>query len=188
MELKEAIHNRRTVRSFKPDPIRDQDLNDILEAGTWAPSHSNNQPWQFVMIGPEMRKQLLRAYSDMMEAGPLLNPNLPEERKQAIRTFAQNFGGAPLVFAVTCPPATTETDKYDYPLSAAAAIQNIFLAAWEKGIAGVWLSFGATPQARTMLSVPEGGSVAGILVMGYPNFIPPPQPRAAVSEKLSKMP
>lgn len=41
MELLEAIRNGRTVRKFRPDRVSDQILNEILEAGTWAPSHSN---------------------------------------------------------------------------------------------------------------------------------------------------
>ena len=116
------------------------------------------------------------------------NPDLPEERKQMIRNFAQNFGDAPVVLAVTYPPATTDLEKYDFPLSTAAAIQNIFLAAWEKQIAGIWLSFGSMPQASEILGIPEGGKIAGILALGYPEIIPPAQPRINVKDKLRRLP
>lgn len=69
MQVKEAIRNRRTVRTFRPDPITDQILNELLEAATWAPSHSNTQPWEFIVIGPNTREQLLQAYRKMVEAG-----------------------------------------------------------------------------------------------------------------------
>lgn len=188
MEVLEAIQNRRTVRMFRSDPVSDQILSEIFEAGTWAPSHSNTQPWEFIIIGAETRQQLATAYRAMMEAGPLLNPALPEERKQAIRNFAQDFGGAPLLFAVACPPAATDLDRYDFPLAAAAALQNIFLAAWEKQLAGVWLSFGMSPQAQSLFQIQSGGSITGIVAMGYTDNIPPAQPRIPVSEKIRRLP
>lgn len=188
MEISEAIVNRRTVRAFRPDPISDEVLNNILEAGTWAPSHGNNQPWEFIIIGPETRQKLQKAYEEMMENGPLKNPELPEERKALMRKFIANFGGAPVLLAVACEPPAKDVDRYDFPLSSAAAIQNISLAAWEKEIGCVWLSFGATPQAKEILEIPAEGSIAGILAMGYPAMVPPAQPRIPVVEKTRRLP
>ncbi|MBW7847843.1 MAG: nitroreductase family protein [Bacteroidales bacterium] len=188
MELKDAIFGRRTVRSFKPEAILDEVLNEILEAGTWAPSHGNNQPWEFLLAGPQTRERLLEAYRKAMEAGPLANPELPEERKQNLRKFCVNFGNAPIVLAVSYPPATTELDKYDFPLSAAAAIQNILLMAWEKNVAGLWLSFGANPAAKSIFNLPENSQIAGILVMGYPEIVPTAQTRSRVEAKLHRLP
>lgn len=188
MELKDAIRNRRTARQFKSQPISDDILLDILEAGTWAPSHGNNQPWQFLLIGNETRKRLAEAYQTAMEAGPLKNPSLPEERKQGLRNFTKNFGNAAVLLAVTCLPATTELDKYDFPLATAAAIQNILLTAWEKEIAGIWLSFGNSPAAQTILNIPENGKIIGLVALGYPETVPPAQPRTLVKDKLHRLP
>ncbi len=159
-----------------------------MEAGTWAPSHGNTQPWEYIVIGPETRVKLAAGYKDMLEAGPLKNPALPEERKELIRKFAQDFGGAKILLAVACPPAATELDKYDYPLTAGAVIQNILLAAWEKGVAGVWLSFGYNPKAQEILGVKGGGIIGGILAMGYYDNMPPAPPRIDIAEKTHKLP
>lgn len=188
MELLEAIYNRRAVRAFRPDPIADEVLNKILEAGTWAPSHGNNQPWEFIIIGSETRGKLQKVYSEMMEAGPLKSPSLPEERKEFMRRFITDFGGATLLLAVVCPPPITPVDSYDFPLASAAAIQNISLAAWEKEIGSVWLSLGSFPQAKTILDVQPEGSIAGILAMGYPAMVPEAQPRVPVAEKTRRLP
>lgn len=187
MELKDAILNRRTVRQFTSRVVEEDVLFGILEAGIWAPSHGNNQPWEFVIIGPETRKKLAEMFSAYMEAGPLKNPALPEERKVAMRGFAKNFGDAPVLVAVTALPAGTDLDKFDFPMSTAAAIQNILLAAWEKEIAGVWLSFGMNQMAQALLQIPEGGRISGILALGYPDFIPPAQPRVSVKEKVRRL-
>ena len=188
MDLLEAIYNRRTVRSFRPDPISDDVLEKILEAGTWAPSHGNNQPWEFIIIGQETREKLLKSYREMMEAGPLKSPVLPEDRKERMREFIKNFGGATVLLAVAYQPPTADVDRYDFPLATAAAIQNICLAAWEKEIGTVWLSFGATPAAKSLLDIHPEGNIAGILAMGYAAEIPPAQPRISVTEKIRRLP
>jgi len=188
VELCDAIEGRRTVRAFGPDPVPDQTVTEIFEAGTWAPSHGNKQPWEFVLIGPATRAGLAMRYQAMLEAGPLKNAELAEARKQALRNFAKDFGGAPLLFAVVCPPATTDLDRYDFPLAAAAALQNIFLAAWERRIGGVWLSIGSNPQIRELLGVQPGSTVAGIVAMGFPDSVPAPQPRAQAADKTRRLP
>ena len=48
-EVLNAIKSRRTIRRFKPDPIDEEKLQMILEAGRWAPSFSNLQPWKFIV-------------------------------------------------------------------------------------------------------------------------------------------
>ncbi|MGB9861933.1 MAG: nitroreductase family protein, partial [Candidatus Bipolaricaulaceae bacterium] len=44
------IRGRRSVLRFEPDPIPEEDLEKILEAGRWAPSYANSQPWKFVVV------------------------------------------------------------------------------------------------------------------------------------------
>ncbi len=188
MELQEAILKRRTVRSFSSKPVSDELLMKILEAGTWAPSHGNNQPWEFLYIGPETRSKLADEYVRFMDAGPLKNPELSEERKQGIRKFAQTFGNAPVLLAVTCRPTTADLEKYDFPLATAAAIQNIFLSAWENQIAGIWLSIGMNPNIEAIINIPAGGKIAGVLALGYPEVIPPAQPRTSAADKFRRLP
>ena len=188
MELKEAILNRRTVRKFKDKAVSEKLLLELLEAGSWAPSHGNKQPWEFLLLGDETRKRLSASYRNAMEAGPLKDPQLPEERTQSIRDFAQNFGNAPVLLVVSCLAAETDLDKYDFPLAAAAAIQNILLVAWEKQIAGVWLSYGSSPAVPPLLGLTEDVIIAGILALGYPEEIPLAQPRTDVRKKLRKLP
>ncbi len=187
MELKDAIFNRRTVRKFLDKPVPDDVIIEILSAGIWAPSHGNNQPWEFVLIGKRTRKGLAVAYSEYMLQGPLKNPEMPEERKQTMREFMTNFGDAPVLLAVTSIPAKTELEKYDFPMSSAAAIQNIFLAAWEKEIAGVWLSYGMDTTAEKILQISEHSKIAGILALGYPDIIPPAQTRIPATQKLRRL-
>lgn len=188
MKLTQAIQQRRTVREFSSTPIAEDVLQEILESGTWAPSHRNTQPWEFTIIGPETRKKLATAYREAMEAGPLQDPNTLEQVKQTLRKFAQNFGDAPVLLAVSSVPPSLPVDHYDFPLTLGAVIQNILLTAWEKEVAGVWTSFGANPQAKAILEIADGGLVGGILALGYPAQVPAAAPRVPLAEKTRRLP
>ena len=54
MEVIEAIRNRRSIRSFRPEPVPRQVLEDLLDACRWAPSGGNVQPWYFAVLGGEV--------------------------------------------------------------------------------------------------------------------------------------
>lgn len=49
-ELLDLIRNRRSIRMWKPDPVPDEYIETILEAGRWAMSGANGQPWEFIVI------------------------------------------------------------------------------------------------------------------------------------------
>jgi nitroreductase len=187
METFEAITSRRTVRKFKSDPLSQQDLDAILEAGMWAPSHGNTQPWEFVVVGPEARSRLLsllQAKADEM----LADPALPEPKRRGIMSLKADFGGAPFMVAVVCRPPEEDIEKIENPLSAAAAVQNMCLAAWDRGVGSVWLSVGVAPPARPLLQIQEGESVVALLAFGFPEEVPPPPPREPAAGRLREVP
>jgi nitroreductase len=59
MDLFEAIKTRRSIRRYTPDPVDDNKVEAILEAGRWAPSWANTQCWRFIVVrDPEIRPEL----------------------------------------------------------------------------------------------------------------------------------
>lgn len=79
-------------------------------------------------------------------------------------------------------------DTVENPAGAAAAVQNMCLAAWDHGIGSVWLSVGAAPPSRQILGVPEGAQVVALLAMGYPKVVPPAPPREPALARLREVP
>ena len=64
MDVYECIRTRRTVREFKPDPVPEAIVQKILQAGRWAPSSSNTQPWHFVVVSAREDHRRARADCD----------------------------------------------------------------------------------------------------------------------------
>jgi nitroreductase len=67
MELSEAIEGRRSIRSFKPNDVSEEEVEVLIEAATFAPSAGNIQPWEFVVVRkPEMKKKLAIAANEQL--------------------------------------------------------------------------------------------------------------------------
>lgn len=187
MDMLEHLKQRRTVRRFKPDPIPQDAKDTIFEAATWAPSHGNGQPWEFVVIGPESRARLLAMFRAKAEE-LLADPDLPKPKRAGIEALREDFGGASLLVGVVSRPGADDLEKVENPLSVAVAVQNMCLAAWDRGIGAVWLSFGAAPPVRGVLGIGEGESVVALLAMGVPAEVPAAPPRDPYSDHLREVP
>lgn len=187
MEILEHLRQRRTVRNFKPDPIPHDVLDTVFEAAMWAPSHANAQPWDFVVVGPKARAQLRTMFRAKAEE-LLADPDLPPKKRQNITVLKEDFGGAPFMVAVLSRPPIEDLETIENPLSAAAAVQNMVLAAWDSGVGAVWLSFGIAPPVRQILDIREDETVVALLAMGFPAEVPPAPPRDAVADHLREVP
>lgn len=187
MDILGHLKGRRTVRKFTSDPIPQETLDVIFEAGMWAPSHANLQPWEFVLVGPEARARLLELFR--VKADELLDdPDLPAPRRAGITALREDFGGAAVLVAVVSRPPEDDLQRIENPLSTAAAVQNLCLAAWDAGVGSVWLSFGIAPPVRAILGVEEGASVIALLAMGRPAEVPPAPPRDSYADHFRRVP
>jgi nitroreductase len=187
MEILECIKARRTIRRFKSDPIPPTVLDAIFEAAMWAPSPANAQPWDFFVVGRQARGKILTLLQ--AKAKELLaDPDLPEPKRRAVEALAADFGGAPYMVAVVSRPGAEPMEKIEYPLSAAAAVQNLCLAAWAHGIGSIWLSVGAAPPVKPILGVEEGASVVALLALGSPEAVPPAPSREDYRTHVKEVP
>jgi nitroreductase len=142
----DAIRARRNVRSYRPDPVPESDLQRIAEAGWRAPSASNRQPWDFVVVtDPERLQQLstvwqgARHIASAAAAIALVAPEPPDERRKLL-------------------------DQYDL----GQATMAMMLAATELGVGTGHSAVGDQDKARAILGVPDDHIVAYLLGLGYP--------------------
>jgi nitroreductase len=146
MEAWDAIRARRNVREYTSEPVSDDDLNRIAEAGWRAPSAKNRQAWDFVIVTDKGQLQEL----------------------STVWRGAGHIAGAAAAIALVIPEPPDErrrvTDQYDVGQAAMA----IMLAATDLGIGTGHSSVGEQDKARAILGVPKGYEVAYLLGVGYP--------------------
>jgi nitroreductase len=146
METWDAIRARRNVRSYRTDPVPAGDLDRIAEAAWRAPSASNRQHWDFIIVtDPDQ----LRALSTVWRG-------------------AGHIAGAAAAIALVVPAVdddhTRLVDTYDL----GQATYAMMIAAADLGIGTGHSSVGDQAAARTILGVPDDHDVAYLLGVGYP--------------------
>ncbi|MEM2910142.1 MAG: nitroreductase family protein [Nitrososphaerota archaeon] len=161
-ELLSIIKGRRSIRKFLEKKIPEDHLRLTMEAGIWAPSGSNIQPWQFVLVRD----------SGLIKKIKLVSPGL--------------FGN-PDALVVVC----VDRDRYEkagkigYTMSimdASMATQNMMLMAYGLGIGSCPIVSFNKLAVREILELPENLEPVIIVSLGYPEEWPHPPERRPLSE------
>ena len=183
MDARECLLTRRSVRKYKSEPLSDEPLMEILEPALAAPSAINLQHWHFVVVrSPEAMAELKAIMVKVVEK---FNPVLRERFAKNPETIAetQNFlvslGGAP-VCVLAFLLKDDYPDEHSAVQSVSAAIENLLLAAWDKGVGSCWMSapqrMGFGPELRDRFAPGKGDFVAAIS-LGWPDQTPKMPPR-----------
>lgn len=164
-ETLKIIKSRRSIRAFEEEQIKEKELQAILEAGIYAPSARNLQPWHFTVI---QKKELIdRLSKDFKELAK--NSDHEYAKKVANIESYHVFHNAPTVILLS----GDEKNPYS-PVDCAAAIQNMLLAAESLNIGTCWVGFIAyllnNPNYQEYLKelgIPEGYKQFHSIALGY---------------------
>lgn len=182
MELFEAIHTRRAVRKYRPDPVPEEEIQKILNAANWAPSAMNLQQWEFVVVTGEKIREMGISYRAIVEEFTRNWDPTPLRgslsREEFIR-FAESYGGAPVVIVVLTDTADTDDFRKANIESASAATENLVLAAPALGLGTCWMTGPLRDEValRRILSIPDSKELVAVTPLGYPKEVPTGQPR-----------
>lgn len=150
MEFDKVVHERRSVRHFKQDPVAKEDIDAILEAGIRAPSAGNIQPWRFVVV------------------------QTPEARTRLAESLGQRWAAAaPVVIVVAvdprpCKARYSERGTMLYSIQdSAAATQNMLLAAVNCGLASCWIGAFDNDAVAQAVGLTSPLTPVAVLPIGY---------------------
>jgi nitroreductase len=175
-ETLKTIKSRRSFRAYKPEQIKDEELQTILEAGRYAPSGGGAQPWHFSVI---QKSDVLQKINLACKEAMLKSGNKMFEERAKADNFSIFYHAPTLIVASGDEKAITP--QQDCTL----ALGNMFLAAESIGIGSCWihalsmlLNGDAGKDLSQELGIPEGYKVQGSGVFGYkPMENPAPAPR-----------
>lgn len=187
MDVFTAIHERRSCRKFLPEPVREDVMEQILDAASWAPSPLNLQPWEFIVITNAAVKDQIHAEAIRCKAWAL-----EKSGWKWISGYKVDFlKSAPVIVAVIGDPKKSGVDMFmegestGYQHACAAAIQNMLLAAHALGIEGVWFTFFDREPMGKILGVDAKKTPIALICLGKPDGKPAAMPRKDVKEKTS---
>lgn len=147
MDIFELIRTRRSIRKFTGAPVSDEVINKIIEAGTWAPSGMNNQPWKFGIVKDnDLKKEIsgLTHYSRIVR-----------EAQALIAVFLD---------------LSTSYDRTKDAQAVGACIQNMLLSIHSVGLGAVWLGeiLKNRDKVRELLGGPGDLELMAVIALGHP--------------------
>jgi len=152
----DAIRERRSVRTFTSQPVTDEQVQAVLEAGRWAPSALNSQPWDFIVVkDSETRSKMAHIL-------------------RRVTVAWGGFSGAPVTIVVS---VDAKRDPAHHVEDGAAAAQNMCLAAHSMGLGSSWAGIysgrvrrGSAEYAlKKLLALPASHRIVAVVPLGVAN-------------------
>jgi nitroreductase len=175
-----AIRDRRSIGKVTGAVPPVEVIEQILEAGTWAPNHHLTQPWRFFVLMGEARNRLGAALADAA------TEHIADEDARQ-RTWAAQAGKplrAPVLIAIAVEPAPQDNViEVEEIAAAAAAGQNMLLAAQALGLGAMWRSGqpAYSRQVHEFFNLSERGKLLGFIYLGYPAMEKPTRERLPIA-------
>ena len=146
MEVEEAIRRLRVVRRFSNEPVSDDDVDAILEAGRRTGSSKNSQEWHFIVVRD---RELLGALA-------------------TVGDYAGHLAGANVAIALLTPDPAHSSEAYSLMWDLGRVAQNMVLLAWARGIGSAPATVYDQPLCRRLLGYPTDWFCGYVLSFGHP--------------------
>ncbi|MCK5283840.1 MAG: nitroreductase family protein [Nanoarchaeota archaeon] len=173
----DTIKNRRSIRKYENKKISKELINEIIDAGIYAPSSHNSQPWNFTIIThkkviDELSDEIKAWYASLVKIGvPLSFIKKVREAVEGMRRMVNSekdlfFYNAPVVMIIHA-----KSHEF-YQKDCACCAQNMMLAARSLGIGSCWIGFAdivlnKSRKMRKKLGIPVSHRIMATLVFGY---------------------
>ncbi len=184
MELFETIHKRHSVGKVKADELPRELIVRLLEAGNAAPNHFKVRPWRFFVVSGEARRRL----GDVMaESQRARQPQIPPEGLEKTRVLPLR---APTLIAVGVDkPVEAKVLELENYAAAAAACQNILLAAQALGLGAIWRTgeWARDEKVKAFFGLQAEQHIVGFIYVGYPEAESEPAPRPSFEDRTTWM-
>ncbi|SFL35756.1 nitroreductase family protein [Pelosinus propionicus] len=182
MDIKQAILDRRSIRSYQDQSIPREIIEELLELAVKAPSGKNRQPWRFVVLESQKKDRLATIMADKSQSRKQQNLDIG-----SCETSIAAIQQASIVILVFNAFSTIEKDYNHYRLltdtqSIGAAIQTMILAAQDFGLGTLWICDIFYSEREICSWLERNDELVGAVAIGYPNQSPYARPRKSWSE------
>ena len=184
MDTIEAIRTRISVKRFTQQPVERDKIEQLLEAGAQAPNHYKVRPWRFIVISGQARNKL----GDVMAA--VFREKFPDVPPEALDKERAKPLRSPVIIAVGVDePSEQKVLEIENICAAAAACENILLAANAIGLGGHWRTGGPARETavKKFLGLAPEQELIGFLYIGYPETLLPPAQRPGYEDRTTWM-
>lgn len=188
------IKGRRSVRRYESRPVPRATIEALLEAGSWAPSAHNRQPWRFAVLTEAVaREALARRMADLLRSARLADGDDPADVEADTSRSFSRITGAPLVIVAflsmedmdSYPDAARQSaERLMAVQGVAMAVNNILLAAHAAGLGACWMCapLFCSEAVVEAVAAPSHWQAQALLTLGYPASKGKPAVRRPLSD------
>jgi len=148
MEFESVIKSRESVRDYSLKKVEDEKINYVIECARFAPSWTNKQCWQFIVVKDK------KIINDLSKAS-------------IINRWLKNV---PVIIVACGDPKQSgvRNDIYYFIVDVSIALEHIVLAATDKGLGTCWIGGFSEKKVKELLEIPENIRVVALTALGYP--------------------
>ena len=183
LNIHEAIKTRRSVPLLEDKAVPTELIEQIIEAGTYAPNHFRTEPWRFFVLAGEGRKKLGDLFGEITKAE--LEEAASEASQKKIERSQNNPLRSPVIIAVGVEPSERNNVILKEEFAAVnAGVQNMLLTAHALGLGAIWRT-GAicyNPKVTEFFNLSEHGEIVAFIYLGYPDVVPAQRQRTDAKE------
>ena len=190
---KSSIYTRRSIRKFKDTPVSKECIEEIIRAGSAAPSAKNRQPWKCIVLGNQSKEEFLSNMEKGIDREEHLFVFLPKSRsgladaKNTLRIMRE----APILIVVINTNDKSPFEQLDTDgrfmeicdsLSIGAFIENMLLQAEEMGLGPLWIANTCFAYHELVSYLNTQGQLIGAVALGYADECPNQRPRKELGD------
>jgi nitroreductase len=172
MEFFDVVAKRRSIRQFKSDSVANETILRVLEAGRWAPSAGNSQPWHFVVVtDAEIRQKIAETCTEFSRKAW---KRFPPKRARYLAERGGSWDKSRMaqvpVLIVVCYRILEEIREELVLASVWTSVENILLAATAENLGScIYTTLDEEEEAklRDILEAPQKYRIATIIQLGY---------------------
>lgn len=178
MSIAKTIRERRSIKKgYKPDPVPEELVLELLNDAVYAPNHGLREPWRFLFVSTESKQSFIEAMLRVYPADQ-------HEKRRAL--FSE-----PSAFLIVIMKEDPRQKQWEEDFAATSTlIQNFQLLAWERDLGVVWKTNPHIwdPAAHKILGVQPGEKIVGFLHLGFFDKAEAPKaaPRTPAEQKFSR--
>lgn len=178
MSIAKTIRERRSIKKgYKPDPVPEELVLELLNDAVYAPNHGLREPWRFLFVSTEDKERFIES---------MLEVYAPDQHEKRRALFSE-----PSAYLIVIMKEDPRQKQWEEDFAATSAlIQNFQLLAWERGLGVVWKTNPHIwdPKTHRILGVQPGEKIVGFLHLGFfdPDDVPKAAPRTPAEEKFSR--
>ena len=171
MDVDAAVRTRRTHKAYRPEPVDDATVDELLDLARWAPNHHLTNPWRFRVLGPASLERL-KQVADAAKPGS-----------------ARKLDRAPTLVVVSARQTGDPVQDREDFLACGVAAYIVLLAAHARGLAGYWrtLTLLDEPAGREAAGLRADEVAVGLIHLGWALHPPQPSERAPLDTVVTRL-